>query len=118
MIFIVFFGLIAVIVIGLNILDNSNINKIEEYFKTKQCETIIHGKGQYQALCPNSIIVIENGFSVDTSKPKELILYKDIKDIKKEKKKLIVITDTSDANLEFKDQNSADEFYKKVQNKL
>ncbi len=118
MIFIVFFGLIAVVIIALNLVDSNNINKIEKYLKSKKCEIISYNSGQYKGACKDSIIVINNAFSIDTSKPDKVIFYKEIKDIKREDKKLIVLIKENRVDLNFKDQNSANEFYKKVQNKL
>lgn len=118
MIFIVFFGLIIVVVIGLNVLDNNNINKIEQYFKAQHCEAINYVNGQYFGVCKENIIIVKNGFSVDISKPEKVIFYKDIKELKKEDKKLIVITKNNKIDLEFKDQNNTNDFYIKVQNRL
>jgi len=117
MILIVFFGLIAIVVIGLNVWDSHNINKIQEYYKNKQCEAVYYSQGQYQGICDKSIVVIKNGFTVDTRSPNELIFFKNIKELKKEDNKLIVIGNKGKIQLEFKNENDVNTFYKKVQNK-
>lgn len=44
MIFLIVFGLIALIVIVLNMMDNSNLEKIENYFKSQNCQNIVYSK--------------------------------------------------------------------------
>lgn len=110
--------MIVFVVVGLNIVDSNNVEKIEDYYKAQKCEAVNYVRGEYFGLCPKSIIVIKNGFSVDVSKPLKVIDYKDIQDIKKEEKYLKIITAMKSDTLEFKNANKTDEFYKKVQNKL
>lgn len=118
MIFVIFFGLIAIVFIGLNILDNSNIDKIESYFKSQQCQTISYVSGTYRGACSDKIIVIKNGFSVDVFTPEKLIYYNDIKKITKKEKQLVILTKSEDVLLDFKEQVDLDKFFNEVQNRL
>lgn len=117
MIFIVFFGLIVAVVVGLNIVDSSNISKIEKYLKSQKCNPLIYINGLYQGACEDKIILIKNGFSVDISKPEKVILYKDIKYLKKDDKKLKIETLKDEIVLDFKEKKNLEEFYNKVNNK-
>ncbi len=56
MIFLIVFGLIALIVIVLNMMDNSNLEKIENYFKSQNCQNIVYSKGVFKGICENKII--------------------------------------------------------------
>lgn len=118
MIFIIFFSLIALVFIGLNFLDNSNISKIEAYFKAQQCETVSYVSGMYRGVCNDKIIVMKNAFSVDVSNPEKLIYYNDIKEITKKEKQLMILTKSEDVVLDFKDQADLDKFFNEVQNRL
>lgn len=117
MIFIVFFGLIVAVVVGLNILDSSNVNQIKEYLKEQKCEPINYTNGKYQGACEDRIILIKNSFSVDVSKPEKLVLYKDIKKLKKDEKKLVIQVLNNEIILNFKEKKDLDEFYNKVNSK-
>jgi len=118
MIIIILFGLVAAVFIGLNILDNSNISKIEEHFKAQQCKAISYVSGTYQGVCQDKIILMKNAFSVDTSKPEKLIYYKDIKNISKQNKQLTITTTSGNVLLDFKEDENLNEFFNEVQNKL
>jgi len=116
MIFIIFFGLIAVAIIALNVVNSNNIDDIENYYAAQRCDAVSTVRGVYKGACANSIILINNGFSIDLSKPTKEILYKDIQGIKKQDKMLTLMTNEM-VELEFKDNNQLEEFYKKVQSK-
>ncbi|MDZ7817367.1 MAG: hypothetical protein U5K55_01620 [Aliarcobacter sp.] len=62
MIFIGLFLFIAFIVIALNVYNQSNLNKIEEYLQKNNCQNIIYSNGSYKALCEDYFIVVENKF--------------------------------------------------------
>jgi len=47
MVFLVIFGLIAIVVIALNIIDGSNLEKLENHFKALNCQNVIYSKGIY-----------------------------------------------------------------------
>ena len=68
MIFLVVFGLIAAVVIVLNIMDSSNLEKIETYLKSQDCQNIVYSKGVYKGVCKDEIIQVSNSFSVDIEK--------------------------------------------------
>ena len=68
MLFIFFFGIIAALIIGLNIHDSNNISKIEEYLRSKGCDKTSYYQGKYKALCRENLIIVENGFNVDLEK--------------------------------------------------
>jgi len=118
MIFIVFFALIIIGVIALNTLDNNNLEKMENYLKTQNCEAVHYNQGQYQGVCQDEIILIKNSFSVDISKEKKIISYAKIQTVKLEDKTINIKTNIQNLKLEFKQQDKAIMFYKKVQNKL
>jgi len=117
MILIILFALIAAVVIVLNIWDNTNLDKIEKYFKAQQCVNVSYIQGQYQGLCPTSIMLIKNGFSVDISKDKNIVFYEDIKDMEVNKKKIQITSAVKTIYLEFKEENIAALIYKKVEEK-
>ncbi|NQY92865.1 MAG: hypothetical protein HRT43_01755 [Campylobacteraceae bacterium] len=118
MIFIVFFALIIIAGIGLNILDTNNLEKIENYMKAQNCVAVHYNRGQYHGVCENNILIIKNSFSVDISKPDKSISYVDIKNITIEDKTIKIISTKENLKLEFKKPDNATVFYKKVQNKL
>ncbi len=118
MIFIVFFALIILAVISLNIIDNNNLDKIKTHLNSQKCEAIYYNRGQYHGVCENEILIIKNSFSVDISKPDKSISYFDIKNITIDNKTINIISTNENLKLEFKQEDKAKIFYKKVQNKL
>ncbi len=118
MIFIVLFALIIIGVIALNILDNNNLETIENYLKAQNCVAVHYNQGQYQGVCQDEIILIKNAFTIDISKDKKIISYAKIQAVKLEDKIINIKTNTQNLKLEFKQQDKAIMFYKKVQNKL
>lgn len=115
MIFLVVFGLIAVIVILLNIKDSSNLEKIENYLKSKNCINIIYSKGDYKGICPNEIIEISNSFSVDLEKNKRVFKFDKIKTLEKENLEIII---NKTYNIEFKEKEKMEIFYKSLKEKI
>lgn len=111
MIFLLFFGLIALVVIVLNIIDYNNVNKIEQFYKTKGCNTVNYDSGVYQGVCKEGIIFIKNGFTVDLSKPQKIILYKDIKEASTKDK--IMTIKTNNETVKFR--LNIEEFFNKVE---
>ena len=118
MIFLIFFGLIIAVIIGLNIHDNGNISKIESYFKSQQCQTISYVSGQYRGICQDKVILMRNGFSVDISQPEKLIHYKEIQNIKKANNMLVIETNNDSTSLEFKEAEKLEAFYTALKNKI
>lgn len=115
MIFLVVFGLIGAIVIALNIKDNSNLEKMENYLKSQNCQNIVYSKGIYKGVCDGKVIIIENGFSIDLNKDKKVFKIDDINSIKIENLKIII---NNTYNIEFKDQKKMEDFYKKLKEKI
>ncbi|MDZ7817932.1 MAG: hypothetical protein U5K55_04625 [Aliarcobacter sp.] len=99
MIFIGLFLFIASIVIALNLYNQSNLNKIEEYLQKNNCQNIIYSNGSYKALCEDYFIVVENSFSLDINKNSKLINYTDIKNLEVNKSDIIV---NGDYKIKFK----------------
>ena len=116
MIFIIFFGVIVLAVVGLNMVNSNNLYEIENYYASNRCEAVTYVRGEYKGLCKDSIVLIKNGFSVDVEKPDKVILYKDIQGIKKQDKMLVIMTHEM-TQLEFKHDVQLVEFYNKVQSK-
>lgn len=115
MIFLVVFAIIAIIVISLNIKDSSNLEKIENYFNSQDCQNVIYSKGTYKGICKDKIMQIENSFSVDLDKNKTFINFANIKNIE-QKKFSIIINKTY--NIEFKTKETKDIFYKSLEEKI
>ncbi len=118
MIFIIFFALIIIGVIALNTLDNNNLEKIENYLKAQKCVAVHYNQGQYQGVCQDEIILIQNAFTINISKDKKIISYGKIQTVNIEDKTIKIKTNTANVKLEFKQKDKARMFYKKVQNKL
>lgn len=93
MIFLVVFGFIALVVIVLNVMDNSNLQTIKNYLKSKNCQNIIYSKGSYKGVCDDEIIEISNSFNVDLEKNKTIYKLNEIKNI--EKKNMAIIINNS-----------------------
>lgn len=121
MILLALFGLIVIVVIGLNMYDDYHISQIEKYYKANQCKAQSHFHGKYQAVCGNNIIIYKNSFSLDINKPQNNIDISNIVDIKDEIKKptastnaknnLYIITkDKKNILLEFNDTKQLNEF--------
>ncbi|WP_044419365.1 hypothetical protein [Halarcobacter anaerophilus] len=79
MIFLVLVAIVAIIVITLNMIDNSNLEKIENHFKDKNCKNIVYSKGSYKGICNDQVMEIDNDFEVNLKDDKKVIKLKDIK---------------------------------------
>lgn len=118
MIFIVLIAFIAVIVLSLNMLDNSNLDKIRSYLEAKNCSDITYGYGSYKALCQDDVTIVENSFSLDIQKNQNVIKYDTI--VRKELKNQKVILTLNNEQieiLEFKDPKQATQYYEKLEEK-
>ena len=115
MIFIALFVIIAIVVVGLNLHNNSNLENIKEYVITSGCSNYTYSRGSYKALCEDKILEVKNSFTIDLEKNSVEILYSDIKktDIKKQN---IIINETT--KLEFKLEDEAKEFYNDLNERL
>ncbi|MFA6788515.1 MAG: hypothetical protein WC149_01685 [Arcobacteraceae bacterium] len=118
MIFILLILFIAVIVIGLNMVDNSNLDKIRSYLEAKNCTHITYGYGSYKALCQEDVTVVENSFTLDIQKNQNVIKYDTIVQSQQKNQKVIVTLDNDRVEvLEFKDKNDATQYYEKIEEK-
>jgi hypothetical protein len=115
MIFIGLFLFIALIIIALNLHNQSNLNEIKEYLQKNNCQEITYSKGSYKGLCEDTLLEIENSFTVDINKNSKNIYYKDIKELRIDKLNIVV---NNTLNFEFKDQEKIDSFFKNLKNKL
>jgi len=114
MIFLIVFGVIAFIVITLNFIDNSNLEKIKTHLEVLKCDNIVYSKGYYKGICENKIIQISNGFSVDLENNKTSFRIDEIENL--DIKELTIIINNS-YNIEFKKKENMDTFYKILKEK-
>lgn len=115
MIFIALFVLIAIVIIGLNLHDSSNLEKIEQHLKNSSCSEVIYSKGSYKALCEDKILQIENSFTIDLQKNSKTIYYHDITSAIVKKENIIV---NEKEKLEFKLEDEALKFHEALEKKL
>ncbi|WP_121628184.1 hypothetical protein [Poseidonibacter antarcticus] len=115
MIFIGFFVFIAFVVIGLNMYDNYNLEKIENYINNVKCENYIYTKGSYKALCQDRLLEIANSFNVDIKLNKKEYKYEDIKNIDIDKKSILI---NKKEKIFFSKEEELNTFYKKLEKKL
>ena len=115
MVFLILVGIVATIVIVLNVIDNSNMHKIEDHFKDKKCKNIIYSKGSYKGICGDEVMEINNSFDVDLKNNKKSVKLKDIKRLD-DRALTIIIND--DYEIEFKDKLNKEEFYNELKEKL
>lgn len=111
MFFLIFFVFIAFIVIGLNLYDNSNLDKIQKHFEATKCQNIIYSKGIYKAICEDKIMQIENSFNVDLKEDEQSIKLSKINKISKNN--LTIVLNNS-YKIVFKDKNNLEVFYKNL----
>jgi len=115
MIFIIFFAFIVLIVIGLNMYDNSNLQKIEDYIANEKCESYVYSKGSYKALCKDRLLEIANSFNLDIKKQKKEFIYKRINSIDIEKQNIII---NDKEKISFSEEKELNSFYKEIEEKL
>ncbi|QKF83354.1 hypothetical protein [Halarcobacter ebronensis] len=115
MIFMILVGIVATIVIVLNMMDSSNMHKIEDHFKDKKCENIVYSKGSYKGICGDEVMEVENSFEVDLKNNKKSIK---LKDIKKLDDRALTIIINDDYEIEFKDKLNKEKFYNELKEKL
>lgn len=114
MIFLILFGIIAIIVIALNFYDSSNLNKIKTYLEVNNCQNIIYSQGKYKGICKNEIIQIPNSFSIDLENDKRVLEISSIKKIEKNELNIIL---NSNYKIEFKDKKNLEAFNKAIEEK-
>ena len=115
MIFIGLFAFIGFIVVGLNMYDDYNLQKIEDYINKEKCEKHIYSKGSYKALCEDRLLEISNSFSIDIKKDKIEYKYKDIESIEKENKNILI---NDKDKISFSKVEELDKFYIQLEEKL
>lgn len=115
MILIGLFLFIAFIVIALNVYNQSNLNKIEEYLQKNNCQEITYSKGSYKALCESYLIEIGNSFIVDIDKNSKILNYENIKNLNIKNLDIVI---NSDYKIKFKNQENLDLFFKELEKKL
>lgn len=115
MIFLVLVGIIALIVMALNMYDTSNKDEIKNYLENKNCEKILYSKGVFKGICKDEIIKIPNSFSVDIQKDKFNFKFNKIVDIEEKKSKIII---NNIFELDFKEKKKQEEFYKRLEEKI
>lgn len=117
MIFLVILVFIMAVIGVIYFIDSTNIAKIEQFLNQNQCKTIAYANGSFQALCPNKIIIIDNGFSINFDDAK-MIKYKDIKEIEKRKYQLILDTSNEKIELNFKSDENKETYLEKLKDKV
>lgn len=115
MIFIGLFLFIAFIVIGLNLYNQSNLNKIEDYLQKNNCQNITYSEGSYKAICEDYLIEVENSFTVDIDKNSKLINYSDIKNLEVNKLDIFI---NGSYKIKFKTEENLDLFFNNLEKKL
>lgn len=115
MIFLVLIGIIAVIVLALNMKDSSNLERIENHFQKNNCQEIIYTKGSYKGICKDYIMQIPNSFSVDIENDKQILKFSEIKQLSKNGKNIII---NKEYKFEFKEDKDLDRFHKSIEEKL
>lgn len=119
MIFIGLFLFIVAVVIALNLHNNANLNKIEEYLSKSNCKNYIYAKGSYKAICENSFYEISNSFTVDIKENSKIINYGDIKDLKvKDLKVKDLKIYINNEGFEFKNSSEVNLFYNELNSRL
>ena len=97
--------------------NNTNAERIETYFKDNACESVYNYKTRYKAVCSNKVVVINDYFNIDFSSNEE-ILFKEIVTIKSDKKAILVQSDTKELTLSFETQDDAKNFEQTLKNAL
>lgn len=111
MIFLIFFGFIGAIFLSLNIYNNYNLQKIENYYLKKECLNVIYSKANYKGVCQDSIVKIPNSFNPDLKKDRQIMKFEDINSIKKEKLMIII---NKDYKIQFEKKKNLEIFYNKI----
>lgn len=117
MIFLILVVFIGVIVVGLNMYDNSNLQHIETYLQNKKCQEIVYSKGTYKGLCEDGLYLIPNSFSVDIQTDKKVIPYSSITTIQKHPQTLTIKTSQESINVEFKEKQILNRYAQQLQEK-
>ena len=114
MIFIVFAGVLATIFIALNIYDNLNLKKIENYYLKKKCLNVTYSKGIYKGICQDSIVKIPNSFSPDLQNDAQILKISEINELRKEDLMIII---NKNYKIPFQKKENMNKFYKTLEKK-
>ena len=115
MILIGLFLIIALFVISLNFHNQSNLNEIEEYLQKNNCQNIVYSSGTYNALCIDSLVRIENSFTLDINKNSKIINYSEIKDLQLLKTEILI---NNKEKIKFKNEEKLNLFFEELKEKL
>lgn len=119
MIFLVLILFIALVVMGLNMMDSNNLDKIKAHLEAKNCSQISYGYGSYKGLCESDLRIVENSFSLDIAKNEKVISYENIASVENKKQKItVILKDEQELQLEFKKEEEAKEYYEKLEEKI
>lgn len=80
--------------------NSTNTQLIESYFKDNACESVYNYKTRYKAVCFDKVVVINDYFSIDFSTNEE-ILFKDIVTIQSDKNGMMIKSKTKSLTLSF-----------------
>jgi hypothetical protein len=119
LIFIILVLIIAAIFTGLNMYDNSNIEKIRVYLSNKNCTPTFYAYGTYKGVCPNELMMVKNSFSLNIEKNQIRVPYETVVNLKQENLNIIVDVNNDEKNvvLKFKEKQNQITFYEKLQEK-
>lgn len=107
-----------ILVIGwLVMLDNSNIEEVNKYYKNNSCQKIYYYKSRFKSTCENKIIIINNQFSIDFN-TNIYIKYIDIQTLQNEKTNLHIKTKKESFILSFPNIDEVEEFKKSLEDKI
>ncbi len=115
MIFLVLFAVIVIIVIALNIYDNFNLQKIENYYLKKKCLNVTYSKGIYKGICQDLIVKIPNSFSPDLQNDRQILKISEINEVKKENLMIII---NKDYKIPFAKKENLNKFYESIEEKI
>ena len=115
MILIGLFLFIALFVVALNFYNQSNLNEIEEYLQKNNCQNIVYSSGAYNALCIDSLVRVENSFTLDINKNSKIINYSEIKDLQLLKTEILI---NNKEKIKFKNEEKLNLFFKELKEKL
>jgi hypothetical protein len=119
MIFIVLIVFIALIIVGLNMMDTNNLEKIKHHLEAQTCTQIYYSRGSYKALCQEDIAIVENSFNLDIQKNEKRIKYDTIVNYEQINQKVLLTLDDGKIEvLEFKNSDDAVHYYEKIQEKI
>lgn len=119
MIFLLLVGFFGLIFWGLTVLDGRNLDAIKGYLEDKNCTNLSYGGGRYKALCPKEVLWVENSVTLDIEKNQKSINYDTIVSTQEKNRTVILTLKNKDqVVLEFKNEEEAKAYDKKIQEKI